>query len=746
MPNYSYTASSAFTPFTFEQLAAPAIMYDTAYKEVETGLNELANQAAVLDYIAKTNPEARSSQMYNQYMQNLDRAAEELSKNGLSKGSRSTLMGLRKAYAQNIIPIQQAYGRRGQLVDAVLEQKAKDNSLIFDRDPSTYTIDELMDNPTLTPRFYSGNTIRQQVGLAARNLQRDLRNYGLGMPIDEYTDTFIKNHGLSREQVFNALTNPNSSEGARILNAILNDVIGASGIDTWGNEAALVDAVEYGRQGFWDAIGPEDVSLRNKPIPKGGSGSGDLDVPTTGLLGSRTPVGAEGETNENLKYTEGLRNTGNGTYSTEILDKANTTISSLMNIGKFSDEDYKKLEQRAANIRAFSKLLENETIQDLIKQEISPKLSLSPDIGEQYQTIKRNFEKSKTFREEMAKQGFTNFDDIISDGLKYYLKKGVKWTNLAAEPIVDAVNTYAPGLSKIFNGIEGVVLSTDASHLLEALIDKQDSEEFLHNIQTDFDYLANSDYETVQTWNDLEDITEKSINNVYSLEMLPTAQKNNLKSVIKGTMTPFTSDEIRGDEAGATIGLYNVGTGEKMSDRKYKKFKEAKDDEIQIRLQKSPNSKNNGIAVVYDNDVYTIKNNGAFDKIRDDVNAVYAATRFTDPEYKNEYTRMATPEILSLQEYAVLDPMTYSAHRDLLRNAKPIKDVPDNLRIARYYIDTTNGRDLINILIDTTTGQVLFIQGMQDLLANGGQHSDETTHSMVNRTISALLKSSKTQE
>ena len=742
MPNYSYTASSAFTPFTFEQLAAPAIMYDTAYKEVETGLNELANQAAVLDYIAKTNPEARSSQMYNQYMQNLDSAAEELSRNGLSKGSRSALMGLRKAYAQNIIPIQQAYGRRGQLVDEVMKQKAKDNSLIFDRDPSTYTIDELMDNPTLTPRFYSGNMIRQQVGLAAKNLQRDLRNYGLGMPIDEYTDTFIKNHGLSREQVFNALTNPNSSSGARILNAILNDVIGASGIDTWGNEAALADAVEYGRQGFWDAIGPEDVSLHNKPIPKGGSGSDDPDVPTTGLLGSRTPVGAEGETNENLKYTKGLRNTGNGIYSTEILDKANTTISNLMNTGKFSDEDYKKLERKAENIRIFNKYLNPKDIAKYLNEKISKKLNPINKGAGIRELINPNVEAQ--FMETLKRNNVPNPEEVIGDGVGYYARKATKWLNPGTYAGLDFIENNLPGLAEKLS--EYNVDGSDRSKMIDALIAKQDSEEFLHDIQTDFDYLANDDYGTIQTWNDLEDITEKSINNVYSLEMLPTAQKNNLKSVIKGTMTPFTSDELRGEETGATIGLYNVKTGEKMSDRKYKKFKEAKDDEIQLRLQKTPNSKNNGIAVIYDNDVYTIKNNGAFDKIRDDVNAVYAATRFTDPEYKDDYTRMATPEILSLQEYAVLDPMTYSSHRDLLRNAKPIKNVPDNLRIARYYIDTTNGRDLVNILIDTNTGQVLFMQGMQDLLANGGQHSDEVTHNIVSRTISALLKSSKTQE
>ena len=32
-------------------------------------------------------------------MNTLNQAAEDLSKNGLNKGSRSTLMGLRKAYA-----------------------------------------------------------------------------------------------------------------------------------------------------------------------------------------------------------------------------------------------------------------------------------------------------------------------------------------------------------------------------------------------------------------------------------------------------------------------------------------------------------------------------------------------------------------------------------------------------------------------------------------------------------------------
>lgn len=46
---------------------------------------------------------------------------------------------------------------------------------MYDRPASTISLDELIANPALTPKSYSGELIAKQVGTAAQNLARELR-------------------------------------------------------------------------------------------------------------------------------------------------------------------------------------------------------------------------------------------------------------------------------------------------------------------------------------------------------------------------------------------------------------------------------------------------------------------------------------------------------------------------------------------------------------------------------------------
>jgi hypothetical protein len=45
---------------------------------------------------------------------------------------------------------------------------------MFDRAASSLSLDELMANPTLSPRAYSGTMLAKQVGSAAQNLSKDM--------------------------------------------------------------------------------------------------------------------------------------------------------------------------------------------------------------------------------------------------------------------------------------------------------------------------------------------------------------------------------------------------------------------------------------------------------------------------------------------------------------------------------------------------------------------------------------------
>lgn len=75
---------------------------------------------------------------------------------------------MKRRYSSEIVPIEQAYKRRQELVDEQRKLQAQDSTLLFDRPASTLSLDELISNPALSPQSYSGALLSKQVGTLHR--------------------------------------------------------------------------------------------------------------------------------------------------------------------------------------------------------------------------------------------------------------------------------------------------------------------------------------------------------------------------------------------------------------------------------------------------------------------------------------------------------------------------------------------------------------------------------------------------
>lgn len=309
MANYSFVSNAKFRPFSYQEMLQPLAAYTQEYNTIQEGMGELGTKADVFDNMANEQTDPQAYAMYKQYSNDLAAQAESLAKQGLTPASRQGLIDMKRRYSSEIIPIEQAYKRRQELVDEQRKLQAQDSTLLFDRPASTLSLDELISNPALSPQSYSGALLSKQVGTAAQNLAKEVRENPrkwrtiLG---NQYYETIMQK-GFRPDEIMQAVQN--NSNASSILKGIVEDAVRSSGIKNWNDENLLNRAYDYARQGLWNAVGETQYqTLSNKAYnanDKGASGSplSWRSVPKTKVDGDKKTT----QLNEDLEFIKQLR-------------------------------------------------------------------------------------------------------------------------------------------------------------------------------------------------------------------------------------------------------------------------------------------------------------------------------------------------------------------------------------------------------------------------------------------------------
>ena len=263
MANYSLVIDSKFSPFTFQELLQPALMATQAHQELENQYGELATKANIWEEMANEQTDPYAYKMYKTYARDLESQAMQLAREGLTPASRQNMLKMKQRYSSDIIPIEQAYKRRQELIDEQRKLQAQDNTLMFDRSASMMSLDDLIKNPQLTYQSYSGAALEKQVSDAAKSLSKEMRDNPrkwrsiLG---NQYFESIMQ-RGYRPEEIIQAIqNNPNASP---ILQSIVEDAVRSSGISKWGDKDTLDRAYKYARQGLWDAVGETQYQIQS---------------------------------------------------------------------------------------------------------------------------------------------------------------------------------------------------------------------------------------------------------------------------------------------------------------------------------------------------------------------------------------------------------------------------------------------------------------------------------------------------
>ena len=257
MANYSLTVNSTFNPYSLQELLPIYQANAQAQYQAEEAFSQLQMKADQWEKLANNAQDADVYNTYKAYSNQLKAAADDILNNGINTTGRRNLMNMRAQYASNIIPIEEAYNKRQQQAQVLWQARLQDPTLIS-QVPSELGLSYYMKNPNYTPQSYSGKLLTAQSAQAAQNLAKTLSSYGKGEPIDNYTNTFIQKHGLTRNDIQKYL-NGETTATNKVLGAIYQQVYDSSQIGNWANENQRRQAANFIKQGMWSAIGQDTV-------------------------------------------------------------------------------------------------------------------------------------------------------------------------------------------------------------------------------------------------------------------------------------------------------------------------------------------------------------------------------------------------------------------------------------------------------------------------------------------------------
>lgn len=348
---------SKFKPFNYDELVKPVEQATEAHIALEDKFGELAEKASIWEEMANQETDPQAYAMYKKYSEDLQAQADLLASEGLTPGSRKSLLGMKARYSKEILPIEQAYARRKELADEQRKLMAQDGDMMFSTDYSTTSLDTLLNNPSAGYQSYSGKNLFDDSYKMASSIKQSMRtNERTWRDIlgDDYYET-VTQEGYSPEEILQVLSK--DPRGSEVLNQIVEDVVHSSGIESWGDDATIKRAYEYARKGLWGAAGKTQfTTLQNiKEKPAGdSSGGGSKNPPKTPTF-IRVTNGVDAEEIEDVKKTKGLKPTADG-ITTDTFDALLMEYEDIMSdLSQYTEnqlaefEEYRKYKEGQKN-------------------------------------------------------------------------------------------------------------------------------------------------------------------------------------------------------------------------------------------------------------------------------------------------------------------------------------------------------------------------------------------------------------
>lgn len=463
--------TSKYNPFTYEDYIKPLKGYWEDYEKQEAALADLDTSLQSLGYIVNTEPEGSPLKTtYNQYKARLEEAAQALQKEGLTATNRKALSALKSQFAKEINPIATQYKALMNQIETQQKARQAKPSIRFKEDARTKSVSDFITNPRWQSDFYIGSTITEDVSNMLAPISKILTEYHAGKSINGY-NSFLQQHGLTIQNVLDYFDNPQDGNPMHtyIGNAI-DTAIANSGVDTWGDQKAYNEALQFAKQGVYKTIGHTSVDWRQPvkidtdtgkdktgeqsdyPMPLGNSVRFDISYPSG--------VNSEAARQAEADYEYTMNNLGVDPASTTDVAK---TKKVLTDKGLNVDKDFERYKEY---LEALAEAKRQDTGNRLIQEH--------PEWSAEYKV---------THDERYAKFQPSPTGDKRADGKPEVSRPTASYNEVIAyekarqkaKETLD--NVVAPG--SIDTGVYGGTLQQDARIAAELVRNQSKSEIFL---------------------------------------------------------------------------------------------------------------------------------------------------------------------------------------------------------------------------------------------------------------------------
>jgi len=254
---------SKFKPFSYDEMIKPVNAATTEHKDIENQYSDLSVKANVWDRMANEEDEPYAHAIYKSYADDLRRQADILAQQGLNPNSRRSLLDMKTRYADDIVPIEQAYTKRDKLIEEQRNAKLRDSTMLFSRDASNLKLEDLMKNPKLAYDSFSGADIQKRAEAASEYLSKVMRSdpkHWEKVMGNQYWQSMVQS-GYSPKEIYSTIVNDENAP--QELKDIFNKVVASSNIESWDNQDALNQAYYYAGLGLWKSIGTPQSQLQS---------------------------------------------------------------------------------------------------------------------------------------------------------------------------------------------------------------------------------------------------------------------------------------------------------------------------------------------------------------------------------------------------------------------------------------------------------------------------------------------------
>lgn len=251
----SLVINSRFNPFSYSEMVAPVQLAQQEHNLVEEGLGELSTRAGIWDKLANEQTDPKAYAQYKAYADDLTKQVDLLSREGLTPGTRRGLIDMKRRYSAEITPIEIAASKREQLTKEQREAMQRDPSLMFDRDYSATSLDDLINDPNATYSSISGTELTKRSAQMAANLAKTIQSNPEYQAVlgGQYFQQ-MQQMGYTPQQIMQTIMDDPNAPAE--LKQIADTVYEEAGLSNWDRQTQS-RAREYINSGLYEAIGTQ---------------------------------------------------------------------------------------------------------------------------------------------------------------------------------------------------------------------------------------------------------------------------------------------------------------------------------------------------------------------------------------------------------------------------------------------------------------------------------------------------------